>query len=200
MQTTNIAAAMNSNVISADPAAAVPLLDLKAQFSSIREEIIRAVEGVLESQHFILGKEVELLEKEIAAFVGVSHAVGCASGSDALFLALRAEEIGLGDEVITTSFTFGATAGAIARTGATPVFVDIQPDTFNIDPAQIEAAITARTRAIMPVHLFGLSADLQPILTIAGDNALTVIEDAAQAIGATYNQRQLGSWGTVRLF
>ena len=200
MDTTNIATEVNVNVIPAVPAAPVPLLDLKAQFSSIREEIVRAVEGVLESQHFILGKEVELLEKEIAAFAGVPYAVGCASGSDALFLALRAEEIGLGDEVITTPFTFGATAGAIARTGATPVFVDIQPDTFNIDPALIEAAITARTRAIMPVHLFGLAADLQPILTIAGHNALTVIEDAAQAIGATYNQRQLGGWGQFGCF
>jgi dTDP-4-amino-4,6-dideoxygalactose transaminase len=194
METTNVATQGKGT------AARVPLLDLKAQFATIREEVMRAVEGVLESQHFILGKEVELLEKEVAAFVGAPYAVGCASGSDALYLALRAEEIGPGDEVITTAFTFGATAGAIARTGATPVFIDIQQDTFNIDPALIEVAITNRTRAIMPVHLFGLAADLQPILTIAGAHALAVVEDAAQAIGATYRARKLGSCGEFGCF
>src|SRR5215470_15991318 len=142
-------------------------LDLKAQFSSIREEVMQAVESVFESQHFILGKEVQQLEQEIAQYVGTRAGVGCASGSDALYLALLALHIGRGDEVITTPFTFVATAGAIARTGAKPVFVDIDPYTFNIDPMAIEKAITLRTRAIMPVHLFGLAAELDPILHIA---------------------------------
>src|SRR3954469_25091752 len=139
-------------------------LDLKAQFESIRGEITQAIESVFDSQHFILGKEVQLLEEEIARFVGAQHAVGCASGSDALYLALCALEIGPGDEVITTPFTFVATAGAIARTGAKPVFVDINRATFNIDPLLIETAITSKTRAIIPVHLFGLPAELSPIL------------------------------------
>ena len=200
METTNVATQVNADATPVASAPPVPLLDLKAQFATIREQVIRAVEGVLESQHFILGKEVELFERDIAAFVGAHYAVGCASGSDALYLALRAEEIGPGDEVITTSFTFGATAGAIVRTGAKPVFVDIQRDTFNIDPALVEAAITDRTRAILPVHLFGLAADLQPLLTIARNHALAVVEDAAQAIGATYDERQVGGWGEFGCF
>jgi dTDP-4-amino-4,6-dideoxygalactose transaminase len=175
-------------------------LDLKAQFSSIREEVMQAVESVFESQHFILGKEVQLLEQEIAKYVGVRAGVGCASGSDALYLALLALHIGRGDEVITTPFTFVATAGAIARTGAKPVFVDIDPVTFNIDTKLIEAAVTERTRAIMPVHLFGLSADLDPILNISSKHNLAIVEDAAQAIGATYNGKQVGSFGLCGCF
>ena len=175
-------------------------LDLKAQFLSIKEEVLGAVESVFESQQFILGKEVQLLEREIAAYVGTPHAAGCASGSDALYLSLLALHIGRGDEVITTPFTFVATAGAIARTGAKPVFVDIDSETFNIDPRLIEDAITGNTRAIMPVHLFGLSADLDPILRTADKHNLAVVEDAAQAIGATYNGRQVGSFGLCGCF
>lgn len=178
----------------------LPFLDLRAQFEGIREEVMRAVEGVFDSQQFILGKEVQLLEKEVAALVGVPYAIGCASGSDALYLALLAEGIGVGDEVITTPFTFVATAGAIARTGAKPVFVDIQRDTFNIDPVLIERAVTGRTRAIIPVHLFGQPADLEPILTVARRWSLAIIEDAAQAIGASYHGRQVGSLGPFGCF
>jgi dTDP-4-amino-4,6-dideoxygalactose transaminase len=178
----------------------LPFLDLKAQFASIREDVLKAVESVFESQHFILGKEVQLLEQEIASFIGVPEAIGCASGSDALYLALLALHIGRGDEVITTPFTFVATAGAIARTGAKPVFVDIDPATYNIDANQIEAAVTDKTRAIIPVHLFGLAADLNPILEVANRHNLAVIEDAAQAIGATYRERQVGSFGLCGCF
>ena len=175
-------------------------LDLKAQYETIREEVSEAVARVLESQHFILGEEVKALENEIAAMVGVRSAVGCASGSDALYLALLASEIGPGDEVITTPFTFVATAGSIARTGAKPVFVDIDPDTFNVDPAQIERALTPATKAIMPVHLFGLPADMNPILNIARARKLIVIEDAAQAIGSRYKGEFIGSLGDYGCF
>lgn len=175
-------------------------LDLKAQYETIREEVSEAVARVLESQHFILGEEVKSLENEIAAMVGVRSAVGCASGSDALYLALLASEIGPGDEVITTPFTFVATAGSIARTGAKPVFVDIDPDTFNVDPAQIERALTPATKAIMPVHLFGLPADMNPILNIARARKLIVIEDAAQAIGSRYKGEFIGSLGDYGCF
>jgi dTDP-4-amino-4,6-dideoxygalactose transaminase len=174
--------------------------DLQAQFAAIRHEILLAVESVLESQHFILGQQVELFEKEAATYVGAPYAVGCASGTDALYLALCAQDIGPGDEVITTPFTFVATAGSIARTGAKPVFVDIDPDTFNIAPDLIEQAVTEKTRAVLPVHLFGLAADLRPILRIAADHALTVIEDAAQAIGATYHGQKVGSIGNFGCF
>ena len=175
-------------------------LDLKAQFETIRDDVSNAISSVLESQQFILGKEVQLLEDEIAGFLGVSHAVGCASGSDALYLALCALEIGPGDEVITTPFTFVATAGAIARTGAKPMFVDIEPTTFNIDPTLIAAAITKNTRAIIPVHLFGLPADINPILNIARAHELAVLEDAAQAIGASYQGRLVGGLGEFGAF
>ncbi len=178
----------------------LPFLDLKAQFSSIREEVLKAVEAVFESQQFILGKEVQLLEQQLREYISVAEAVGCASGSDALYLALLALHVGRGDEVITTPFTFVATAGAIARTGAKPVFVDIDSATFNIDASLIEAAITDRTRAILPVHLFGLAADLDPILRIAQRHNVAVVEDAAQAIGATYNGRQVGSFGLCGCF
>ncbi|MFZ0878536.1 MAG: DegT/DnrJ/EryC1/StrS family aminotransferase [Candidatus Acidiferrales bacterium] len=179
---------------------AFPFLNLQAQFASIRREILAAVTDVLESQHFILGPEVEALETEIAALTGCRYAIGCASGSDALMLAILALEIGRGDEVITTPFTFIATAGSIARAGARPVFVDIDPATFNLDPAAIERAITPRTRAIVPVHLFGLTADMNAIEQIAVEHHLAVIEDAAQAIGARQEGRAAGSLGVMGCF
>lgn len=177
-----------------------PFLDLQAQYASIREQVTEAVHRVLESQRFIMGSEVEAFEREVAKEVGAQFAYGCASGSDALLLALMALGIGRDEEVITTPFTFVATAGAIARLGARPVFVDIEPDTFNLDPAQINKAITPRTKAIMPVHLFGLAADMDPILAIAAEHGLPVIEDAAQAIGAQYRGEPVGSLGTFGCF
>jgi dTDP-4-amino-4,6-dideoxygalactose transaminase len=178
----------------------MPFLDLKAQYAGIREEVLEAVTRVLESQLFILGPEVEALEKEVGALIACNHAIGCASGSDALILALLALEIGRGDEVITTPFTFVASAGSIARVGAKPVFVDIDPDTFNISPRAIEKAVTSRTKAIMPVHLFGLSADMDEIVAIAAGHGITVIEDAAQAIGARYEGRAVGRLGALGCF
>lgn len=177
-----------------------PFLDLRAQYAGIRHEVITAVESVLNSQHFILGPEVEKLEAEIARYIGCKHAIACASGSDALLLALMALDIDTGDEVITTPFTFGATAGSIVRLKAKPVFVDIDPVTYNMDPKRIEAAITPRTRAIMPVHLFGLPAEMAPIMDIAAHYKLPVIEDAAQAIGSRYRGEMIGSIGTIGCF
>ncbi len=179
---------------------AFDFLDLRAQFASIREEIMAAVRRVFESQYFILGPEVKLLEEELAAKLGSMFAVGCASGTDALVLSLMAAGIGHGDEVITTPFSFIATAGSIAQVGAKPVFVDIDPATFNINPALIPAAITPKTRAIMPVHLFGLPADLDPILEVARAKGILVIEDAAQAIGSRYNDRFIGTLGHFGCF
>jgi dTDP-4-amino-4,6-dideoxygalactose transaminase len=183
-------------------AAAQPFdfLDLKAQFATIREEVMDAVTRVMDSQLFILGAEVRLLEEEIAAMLGAKHAVACASGSDALILAMMALGIGAGDEVITTPFTFIATGGSIARVGAKPVFVDIDPHTFNLDPEQIAAAITPRTRAILPVHLFGRSVELDVIMKSAAAHGLAVIEDAAQAIGTTYQGRFVGTQGAFGCF
>jgi dTDP-4-amino-4,6-dideoxygalactose transaminase len=178
----------------------IPLLDLHKQFAGIRSEILQAVEAVLDSQQFILGDQVERFEQEIGAFLGSEFALGCASGTDALYLALLGLGIGPGDEVITTPFTFIASAGSIARTGARPVFVDIEPDTFNIDPTLIEASITDKVRAILPVHLFGLAADLGRILSIAEKHDLAVIEDAAQAIGATFQGRKVGTFGHLGCF
>ena len=175
-------------------------LDLRAQFATIREEVLEAVTRVLESQKFILGDEVRRLEEEIASMLGARHAVACASGSDALVLALMAAGVGPGDEVITCPFTFVATAGAIARVGAKPVFVDIDPQTFNIDPGQIGAAITPATRAILPVHLFGLPANLDPILALAKERGFVVIEDAAQAIAARFAGRAVGTLGAFGCF
>jgi len=175
-------------------------LDLKAQFGTIRAEVIAAVTNVLESQHFILGEEVQSFEEEVGAALGTKHSVSCASGTDALILAMLAAGIGPGDEVITTPFSFIATAGSIARVGARPVFVDIDQQSFNIDSAQIEAAITPRTRAILPVHLFGLPADLDPIMQVAERQKLVVIEDAAQAIGARYKGHSIGTIGTFGCF
>jgi dTDP-4-amino-4,6-dideoxygalactose transaminase len=175
----------------------VPVLDLRAQYQTIRSEIEQVVHRLFESQMFVMGPEVAELEAELASRCGVTRAIGCASGTDALLLALMAIGIGSGDEVITTPYSFFATAGSIWRTGAKPVFVDIEPDTYNIDPEKIEAAITARTRAIIPVHLYGQMADMGPINAIACKHNLFVLEDAAQAIGARYYEHPSGSLGHV---
>lgn len=182
------------------PVPMMPFLDLKAQFATIQDELVPAILRVLESQHFILGAEVETFEKEIAIAACCKYAIGCASGSDALILALLALEIGRGDEVITTPFTFVASAGAIARVGAKPVFVDIDSETYNIDPLAIRKAITPRTKAIMPVHLYGLTAEMNEIESIASDHRIPVVEDAAQAIGARYEGRAAGSMGLLGCF
>lgn len=178
----------------------VPLLDLKAQYRAIKSEIDAAIAEVLESQHFILGPKVEQCEKAIAAYSRCSHAVGVSSGSDALLACLMAENIGPGDEVITTPYTFFATAGAIARLGATPVFVDIDPTTYNIDSSRIPLKITSRTRAIIPVHLYGQMAEMDEVMRVAEKHSLVVIEDAAQAIGADYKGRRAGSMGHYGCF
>jgi dTDP-4-amino-4,6-dideoxygalactose transaminase len=178
----------------------VAFLDLKAQFAPIRDEVLSVVARVLESQQFIMGSEVAALESEIAKFARCEFALGCASGSDALLLALMAYGVGPGDEVVTTPFTFVATAGSIARLGARPVFADIDPVTYNLDPAKLESAITSRTRAVIPVHLFGLPAEMSSIQEISKRHNLPVIEDAAQAIGAEYKGQQAGSIGSVGCF
>ncbi len=178
----------------------VPLLDLKAQYATIREEVRQAVDAVLESQYFILGPAVTACEQALAPYCGCAHAIGVSSGSDALLISLMAEGIGPGDEVITTPYTFFATVGAIARVGATAVFVDICPETYNLATSQIESRITSRTKAIMPVHLYGQCADMDPILALAQRHGLTVIEDAAQAIGAEYKGRRAGSMGEYGCF
>jgi len=178
----------------------VPLLDLDAQYRPLRDELLAAVTRVCDSQRYIMGPEIDALERELSAMLGVKHAIAVSSGTDALLLALMALGIKAGDEVITTTFSFFATAGAIVRVGATPVLVDIDPATFNIDPEQTAAAITSRTRAIMPVHLFGLSADMDPIMAAADRAGIPVIEDAAQAIGSTYKSRPLGTIGAFGCF
>src|SRR5882672_1893088 len=178
----------------------VPLLDLKAQYSTIRAEVEAAIAEVMESQHFILGPKVEECEKAITAYSNCSHAIGVSSGSDALLACLMAENIGPGDEVITTPYTFFATAGAIARVGATPVFVDIDPATYNLNTSLISSCVTARTRAIIPVHLYGQMADMDAVMRIAEKHRLVVIEDAAQAIGAELNGRRAGSIGHYGCF
>ncbi|MEI6863080.1 MAG: DegT/DnrJ/EryC1/StrS family aminotransferase [Candidatus Omnitrophota bacterium] len=175
----------------------VPLLDLKAQYATIRQEVDASLKKVIENQDFVLGAEVTGLEKEVAAYCGVKYGVGVASGTDALILSLEALDIGPGDEVITTPFTFFATAEAISTVGAKPVFVDIDPNTYNIDPLLIEAKITKNTKAIMPVHLYGQCADMDPIMIIAKRHGLKVIEDNAQAIGATYKGKKSGSIGDI---
>ncbi len=178
----------------------VPLIDLKAQYAGLRDELRAAVDGVLESQRFILGPEVEGLESEVAAYCGAAHGVGVSSGTDALLVALMALDVGSGDEVVTTPFSFFATAGVVARLGARPVFVDIDPSTFNLDPARLAAAVTPRTKAIMPVHLFGQTADMDPIAATACEANLPVVEDAAQAIGADYHGRRAGGLGLLGCF
>lgn len=178
----------------------IPLLDLAAQHRSIEAEVESAVKRVLNSQQFILGPEVRELEKELADYCQCAFAVGCASGSDALLIALMAAGVGPGDEVITTPFSFFATVGSIVRLQAKPVFVDIDPGTFNIDAAALETTITNRTKAIMPVHLFGQCADMDKINGIASEAGVAVIEDAAQAIGAEYRDARAGSLGTIGCF
>jgi dTDP-4-amino-4,6-dideoxygalactose transaminase len=179
---------------------AVPLLDLDAQYRPLRDELLAAITRVCDSQRFIMGPEIDALERELAAMLGIRHAIAVSSGTDALLLALMTLDIGPGDEVVTTPYSFFATAGCVVRVGARPVLVDIDPVTFNIDPGLAAAAITPRTKAIMPVHLFGLSADLDPIMDAANRAGVPVIEDAAQAIGSTYKSRPLGGVGALGCF
>lgn len=179
----------------------VPLLDLKAQYATIREEIREAIDRVCDAQHFILGPEVAALEVEIAAFCGVRFAVGMSSGTDALLAALMAAGVTTGDEVITTTYSFFATAGVIARLGAKPIFVDIDPATFNLNPEAAVKQISMRTKVIMPVHLFGQCADMEPLLEAAKARGIVVIEDAAQAIGAfDEKKRRAGTMGHMGCF
>lgn len=178
----------------------VPLLDLKAQYAPIKAEMLKAVEAVFDSQWFILGPTVQECEAKIAAYCRCPHAIGVTSGSDALLVALMAEGVGQGDEVITTPYTFFATAGCIARLGATPVFVDILPDTYNIDPTKIEACITEKTKAIIPVHLYGQCAAMDAINEMAQRHGIPVIEDAAQAIGSELDGRRAGSMSRYGCF
>ena len=175
----------------------VPLLDLQAQYATIRDEVRASVDRVLESQQFVLSGEVKALEEELARYCQTKFAIGCASGSDALLLALMSCGVSEGDEVITTPFTFFASASAITRLGARPVFVDIDARTYNIDPAQVENAITDRTKAIMPVHLYGQCADMNPLIALSERRRVPIVEDAAQAIGAEDRRRRAGSMGTI---
>ena len=178
----------------------VPLLDLQAQYVALRDDLQQAVERVMSSQRFVLGDEVRGLENSIAGYCQTKHAVGCASGSDALLLALMALDVKAGDEVITTPFSFFATAACITRLGARPVFVDIDPPTYNIDASQVADAITSRTKAIMPVHLYGQCAVMDPLLEDGKRRSVPIVEDAAQAIGATDNGRPAGSMGLIGCF
>ncbi len=179
----------------------VPLLDLKAHHEPLHQEIMAAIEQTFRSQTFILGPEVGKLEEQVAAYCQAKYGIGVTSGTDALLIALMALGVGPGDEVITTPYSFFATAGAVVRLGAKPVFVDIDPHTFNINPWKIEQAVTHRTKAIIPVHLYGQSADMGPIMDIANRRKVAVIEDAAQAIGTEYKDgRRVGSIGTIGCF
>ena len=178
----------------------LPILDLGPQYRSIESEVHTAITRVLESGSFIMGPDVAEFEKEAADFLGARHAIGLNSGTDALFLALRALGIGPGDEVITTPFTFFATAEAISHVGATPVFVDIDEASFNIDPAAVDAAITPRTRAVIPVHLYGRPVDMTALMAVASAAGIAVVEDCAQSFGARYQGRQTGTIGAVGTF
>lgn len=179
----------------------VPLLDLKLQYRTLKTELDDALIRVASSQALILGAEVDALERDCAAYLGVKHAIGVSSGTDALVMAMMALNIGPGDEVITPTFSFFATAGAVVRVGATPVFVDVDPVTMNVSPAAVQAAITPRTKAIVPVHLFGQSADMDAIMAIANEHGIPVVEDAAQAIGTQYKDgRRVGSIGLMGCF
>ena len=178
----------------------VPLLDLEAQYRPIRDEVLAAVIRVCDSQRFIQGPEVEALERELAGALGVAEAIGVSSGTDALLVAMMALGVGAGDEVITSTYSFFATAGCIARLGAVPRLVDIDPETYNLSPSAVRAALSPRTKAIIPVHLYGLCADMDPLLAIAAEARVPIIEDACQAIGATYKGRQAGSMGTAGCF
>ena len=182
------------------PPSGVPLLDLQAQYSPLRAEILAAIERVCDSQRFIMGPEIAALESEMAAMLGIRHAVAVSSGTDALLLALMALDITAGDEVVTPTYSFFATAGAVARLGARPVLVDIDDATFNLDPDKLLGAMTPRTKAIIPVHLFGQSADMDPILDVARRAGVPVVEDAAQAIGGSYKSRPVGGIGDIGCF
>ena len=182
------------------PPPPVPLLDLQAQYQPLRGELLAAIERVCDSQRFILGPEVDQLETELGRALDARHAITVSSGTDALLAVLMALGIGRGDEVVTTTYSFFATAGCISRVGATPVLVDIMPGTFNIDPDGVRAALTSRTRAVVAVHLYGLCADMDPLLDITRAAAVPLIEDAAQAIGARYGDRQAGTMGTAGCF
>jgi dTDP-4-amino-4,6-dideoxygalactose transaminase len=182
------------------PVMQVPLLDLAAQYAPIRDAVVEAVTRVVDTQKFILGPEVEAFETEVAAYLGARHAIGVSSGTDALLVAMMALELGPGDEVIVPTYSFFATAGCVSRTGATPVLVDIDPVTYNLDVDAVRRAITSRTRAIVPVHLYGQAADMTPLMALAGEHGLEVIEDAAQAIGATLDGTALGTIGRFGCF
>ena len=178
----------------------VPLLDLKPQYAQIKDKVVPEVMAIMESQGFILGPKVEKLEKEMAEYMSIKHSLGCSSGTDALLLALMALDIKDGDEVITTPYTFFATAGSIARTGAIAKFVDIDPDTFLMNVNQIEEKITPKTKAIIPVHLFGQCVNMDAVMSIAKKHNLAVIEDAAQAIGAEFKGKMAGTFGNAGCF
>ena len=184
--------------VQTDPA--IPLIDLVSQHQTIADEVFAAIRRVVERQEFVLGEEVAELESEISKYCDSRHAIGCASGTDALILSLLALGVQPGDEVITSPFTFFASAGAIHRVGAKPVFVDIEPDSFNLNPEQVERAVSERTRAILPVHLFGQCADMEPLWRIAVRCGLAIVEDACQAIGAEFRGRRSGVLGTLGCF
>lgn len=178
----------------------VPLLDLKAQMAAIREPLLRAVEETILSGQWILGRKVETLEKELAGYLSVAHAVGVASGTDALILALRALRVGRDDEVVLPTYSFFATAGAVVNVGARPVFAEMEDDSFNLDPARLEERLTPRTKAVIVVHLYGQTGRMGPILEICRSRGIPVIEDAAQAIGATHGDRPVGGLGDLGCF
>jgi dTDP-4-amino-4,6-dideoxygalactose transaminase len=178
----------------------VPMLDLSEQYQGMKTEVLQALDEVMSSSRFILGDNVKKLEEDIATYSNVNHGIGCGNGSDAIHIALQASGVGPGDEVITTTFTFFATGGAIVRAGATPVYVDIDPVTFNIDPEKIKEAITPKTKAIIPVHLYGQMANMEAISAIAKEHNLIVIEDAAQAIGAKAKGKSVGELGTAATY
>jgi dTDP-4-amino-4,6-dideoxygalactose transaminase len=186
-----------ASVSSAEP---VPFMDLVAQHQSIASAVTEAVQRVFAGQNFVLGEEVAAFENEMAAYCDSREAIGCASGTDALILALMALGVGPGDEVITSPFTFFATGSAIVRVGARPVFVDVDPESFNLDPAAVEAAVTSKTKAVIPVHLFGQCAEMEPLWRLAGRSGLAIVEDACQAIGAEYRGRRAGVLGTIGCF
>ena len=178
----------------------VPMIDLVEQHQSIRTEVMSAVERVFDSQKFVLGDDVDSFEQDVARYCDSRFAIGCASGTDALVLALKGLGIGRGDEVITTPYSFFATASSITRAGARPVFVDIDPVTFNLCPEAVAAAITPKTRAIMPVHLYGQCADMEPLWRLSVRHGVSIVEDAAQALGATYRGRKAGVLGNIGCF
>jgi len=178
----------------------VPQFDLTRQFDGLRSEIMLAVEEVIARGHYILGPHVAAFEEEVAQYLGVKHAIGVANGTDALLLALKVLGVGAGDEVITTPFTFFATAEVVSQLGATPVFVDIEPESLNLDVAKVRPAITERTKAIIPVHIFGQSVDMQELLALSDEFGIPILEDACQAIGAEYAGRMVGAWGKLACF